>query len=113
MSEITKAQTLEEALHALNQVFIGRIPGTLASMESDWGKCKLRDEYHESWQSLHRHLHNLAGSSGSFGFPELGDRSRVLEHAMDALFDNGVVLSEPKMQEFHEFMVWVKAQFIQ
>jgi HPt (histidine-containing phosphotransfer) domain-containing protein len=60
-------------------------------------------------------LHTIAGSAGSFGYAELGDRSRQLEHRISA----ALIATDPQQsstskqfhaefnEEIRQFMQWI------
>lgn len=47
-------------------------------------------------QRLHLLLHRLAGSAGSYGHVEIGDRARALEHAWRDWLESGQVGERPE-----------------
>jgi HPt (histidine-containing phosphotransfer) domain-containing protein len=116
-NEDQKAKDLANAIQALGVTFIGRIPATLSSMQDELDAIEKNEQDRASWQTLHRHLHSLAGSAGTFGHHELGDRARELEHRIHAMLNSGEVLSDPVRSTFihdqHAFIKWVAEQFVQ
>jgi len=116
-----KAHELAKAIHALGVVFIGRLPATLSGMQHELDAIEKESQKntpdHTSWKNLHRHLHSLAGSAGTFGHHELGDRARELEHRIHDMLDNGGISSDPVrstfIQDQHAFIQWADEQFVQ
>ena len=110
---------IKEALHALSVVFVGRIPGYLASMQKEITNIESDSDNLEPWTSLHMLLHTIAGSAGSFGYTELGVRSREIEHRISAAIkstDPQHCWSNPNFQtafidEMHPYMRWVSHHF--
>ena len=115
-SEQEKADELAAAIAALADIFVARIPAALDSMQEELDCLSQNAQNHASWKNLHRHLHNLAGSAGTFGHPELGDRARALEHRIDALLKTGDAAANPAssafMQDQRNFMLWIDAQYV-
>jgi len=114
--EDDKARELADAIRALGDVFVGRIPSTLSGMESELDAIIRNGNDAAAWKNLHRHLHTLAGSAGTFGHDELGDRARGLEHRINDLLKGESGASEPDRSEFmhdqRDFMVWVDTKFV-
>ena len=111
-----RAMELAEAIRALGDVFIGKIPTTLSNMEGELDAIIHNSNDHDAWKNLHRHLHSLAGSAGTFGHDELGDRARHLEHRINDMLKTDTVSEEPQKSEFmHDqrvFMVWVDMEYL-
>ena len=65
-------------LEKLKVVYLSQLPEKLNSIETDWNQlCS-------SWQAeiavvLHRNVHSLIGTAGTFGFGELSRTARELE----------------------------------
>ncbi len=72
-------QTLQDKLAALEALFEAKIPGKMNELSLTWNQYLSEKNSTEHMMVLHRHLHTLAGSAGSFGFIELGKRARALE----------------------------------
>jgi HPt (histidine-containing phosphotransfer) domain-containing protein len=112
-----KSRELAKAIQALGVTFIARIPTTLSGMQDELNAIEKNAPDHTAWKTLHRHLHSLAGSAGTFGHHELGDRARELEHRIhDMLSTDGVsseLVRSTFIQDQHAFIKWVNAQFVQ
>lgn len=77
MSE--RDQELNDALQALAQVYIAKLPSKLTEIEVASQRFQNDPSDRENFILLHRLLHTMAGSAGTFGFPEMGDQARDLE----------------------------------
>jgi len=114
--DIKKSADLKDAIAALADIFIGRIPTTLSTMESELDAIIHNSKDHNAWKNLHRQLHTLAGTAGTFGHEELGDRARELEDRINTMLKTDTVSDEPLKSEFmHDqriFMVWVDSEFV-
>jgi len=114
--DLKKSNDLKDAIAALADVFIGRIPTTLSTMESELDAIIHNSKDHHAWKNLHRQLHTLAGTAGTFGHDELGDRARELEDRINTMLKTDTVSDEPLKSEFmHDqrvFMVWVGSEFV-
>lgn len=89
---------LNQALAALEAVFLARLPEKLAEIAA--ANRILRDHSADqaNHQRLHRCLHNLAGSAGTFGFHEVGSQARALEQRLKALVHGEVWTSDQFVQ---------------
>lgn len=72
-------QELNDALQALAQVYIAKLPSKLAEIETAKLRFQTDPSDRENFILLHRLLHTMAGSAGTFGFPEMGEVARALE----------------------------------
>ena len=115
-AEQDQAQELADAIRALGEVFVGRLPSTLTNMENELDAIIRNSNDQVAWKNLHRHLHSLAGSAGTFGHDELGDRARGLEHRINDMLKTDSLAVDPTRADFlqdqRDFMVWVDAQFV-
>ena len=55
------------------------LPGRIAEVEEAWARFNADPTAVDQLTHLERLAHNLAGSSGTFGFPELGAAASALE----------------------------------
>ncbi|WP_395007432.1 diguanylate cyclase [Undibacterium sp.] len=72
-------QELNDALKALTQVYAAKLPAKLEEIAAATRQFKSDLTDRENYILLHRLLHTMAGSAGTFGFPEMGESARVLE----------------------------------
>ncbi|MBC3880717.1 diguanylate cyclase [Undibacterium sp. LX40W] len=92
-------EELEAAIRALGQVFISKLPGKLAEIE-DAKDAFLRDPNNKEHEALlHRLLHTMAGSAGTFGFPDMGTKARALESQLKS-YMQGEAWDSSQIQEF-------------
>ena len=75
---------LNEALRALEGVFLAKLPDKLGEITTANQRLKDDPTDRENLTTLHRALHNLAGSAGTFGFHEIGTHARSLEQRIKA-----------------------------
>jgi len=78
----TQELTLEEKLKALRDTYGAQLPSKLAEVTEFWAHlCE------QSWdwtitENLHRSVHTLAGSAPTFGFTDVGQNARKVEHVL-------------------------------
>ncbi|MDO3384719.1 diguanylate cyclase [Gilvimarinus sp. SDUM040013] len=87
MSRDSKKSVLEK-LAKLRAEYGAHLPVELAKIAGDASKLSEIDDA-KLLQELHRRLHKLAGSAGSFGFPNLSQRARELELAIQEWLNVG------------------------
>ncbi|MFC0351549.1 diguanylate cyclase [Undibacterium danionis] len=75
----TKDEDLNEAIRALGQLFLAKLPAKFLEIETAIQRFQSTPEDRENFSLLHRSLHTMAGSAGTFGFPEMGEQARILE----------------------------------
>jgi diguanylate cyclase (GGDEF)-like protein len=73
-----KKTDFEARLEELRAAYASQLPAKLEAIEAHW------QSLHSSWELetaklLHRLVHSLAGSGGSFGFQQLGGQAREIE----------------------------------
>ncbi|HTD04195.1 response regulator, partial [Undibacterium sp.] len=82
-----KSDSLQEKLRALEAVFLAKLPSRLQEMEDALGLFLQQPENKEHLALLHRLLHTMAGSAGTFGFPVVGTRAREFEGRLKPLIN--------------------------
>ena len=66
-------------LKALQTGFGLKLPGRLVAIDAALQDCRDQPQQQEHLETLHRLLHTLAGSAGTFGYDALGVRAREFE----------------------------------
>lgn len=121
MNAEEKAQELADAIHAVGELFISKIPETVKAMEDEL-KLIVQDMQNlVPWKSLDRQLHSLAGSAGMFGYPEFGDRARALEIRIKSLLKSEFSSDADSIDAFvqntfirdqQEFIAWIRENVV-
>lgn len=75
----------QERFAQLRHAYLARLPALLAEIEALAGRAPAP----EALDGLYRHLHKLAGSGGTYGFPELSERASALEARVRAWIEGG------------------------
>jgi chemotaxis protein histidine kinase CheA len=68
-------------LRAFNALFLQRLPARVQELEATLELCLAQPSERTYWINLHRQLHTFAGSSGTFGFADMGQAARRMERA--------------------------------
>ncbi len=74
-------------LQALSDKFALGVPALMSAIEQSLGACRAEGLGAVQLTALHRALHAVAGSAGTFGFGALGQECRRLEQLLRALMD--------------------------
>ena len=72
-------------LNAMQDKFKAGLPARLAEIQQAWEQVQSIADGGESLGVLHRMVHTLTGSSGTFGYPQLSRDSRALEILLKGL----------------------------
>jgi HPt (histidine-containing phosphotransfer) domain-containing protein len=102
-------QNLQEKLRAIEELFTERLPERLRELDAALSRCLNEPRQKEHCVTLHRVLHTLAGSAGTFGFVELGLRARKLEEAVNQLIRDGTAVDHGLAEigdELTDFLRW-------
>ncbi|AZP13670.1 MULTISPECIES: diguanylate cyclase [Undibacterium] len=93
-----KEDSLQDALAALNLLFAEKLPSKLAEIEAALAQFMEHPQDVDALTLLHRLLHTMSGSAGTFGFDDLGRRSRQLEVRIKALLTGAVWIDLERAQ---------------
>lgn len=73
---------IEEQLRRLRENYVAQLPAKLGVMEDLWRELNENHWPAEALELLHRKIHGIAGSGGSFGLMELSQSARLLEQVL-------------------------------
>ena len=91
-------QQFADTFRELTVSFQTSLPGRLVEIEATWDLTKLAGASQESIRKLHRLLHSLVGTSGTFGFKQLSEKARSIEYTVEALMATDVFSDEDLKQ---------------
>lgn len=77
-------ERLLDSVKKMQEKFKGNLVERAEDVLQHWQAARELPEDEARQKDLYRHVHSLAGSSGTFGFPEVGDAAR---HALNAIKD--------------------------
>lgn len=83
-----KEEFLAAKLRELSESFAKTIPAKLAEMTQALQDCQLDPSERNKGKRLHRLLHTMAGSAGTFGFITLGRSAALIENHLLNLLDS-------------------------
>jgi chemotaxis protein histidine kinase CheA len=79
------AGDLQQALQAFRAEFAQQVPARVADARERLQACRGAPASEALLRELHRSLHKLAGSAGTFGMTRLGDDARAIELQVETL----------------------------
>jgi HPt (histidine-containing phosphotransfer) domain-containing protein len=89
----------------LKRYFAGRLPVRLTEIEDSYHAARDAGWTGEPLRTFHRLVHSLAGAGATFGFPEVGNFARRLEHRLAALLRNGgAPPNDPEIREIENLL---------
>ena len=91
-------QQFADTFRELTVLFQTSLPERLVEIEATWDQAKLAGASQESIRKLHRLLHSLVGTSGTFGFQQLSEKARSIEYTVEALMATDVFSNEDLKQ---------------
>lgn len=75
----------QEKFRALQQGWQALLPARLQEAGERLQACRERPDDTQAVADLHRLLHTLAGSAGTFGFAAIGERAKAAENELEPL----------------------------
>jgi HPt (histidine-containing phosphotransfer) domain-containing protein len=75
--------SFQERFAALEREWKQQLPAKLHDAQRRLQACRADPADSLELEELHRLLHTLAGSAGTFGLRELGSAARAIEHELD------------------------------
>ena len=99
----------EEELQALKDSYADQVPRKLAEIDSLWGSLVENGWDEETFKTLHRMVHSMAGSAQVFGFTAMGNSARELEVLLKAVSNSGEPLSAAHYAELPVLVEAVRA----
>ncbi len=87
--QASSAQATEDDLQALYGAYAADLPAIIKGIEALWARLVSTGDP-EALKSVHRALHSLAGSAGTFGYAQLGKDAKALELALAPYLNDAV-----------------------
>jgi diguanylate cyclase (GGDEF)-like protein len=82
-------ENIQERLNALRVTFAAGVSGRLDEMDALWKALRSEDPPASGLETLHRMVHSLAGTAGTFGFTSLSVVARSVEHLLAEAAESG------------------------
>jgi chemotaxis protein histidine kinase CheA len=79
------AGDLQEAMKRFRDEFAAQLPQRLQEARELLAACRAAPGDDERLRALHRSVHKLAGSAGTFGMREVSMQARAIEDQLDVL----------------------------
>lgn len=100
---------LAEALRQLRLEYLAESGQKVAQLWAIFGRLEAGE--HGALSELRQALHKLAGSGGSYGFPEVSSRSREGEVTAERLTASAEMLGPPQLDELRALVRSVSDAF--
>lgn len=102
-----KKSSLEEKLALLQKTYYEKLPGRIDEIESLWVEMKKNWETGPA-ESMHRLIHSIAGSGGTFGSIEITTTARKLETIFKTILNENRTPSAEEIPVSDELFVQLK-----
>ena len=76
---------LQQAMDLFRAQFAEQLPARLSELRERLAAWQAEPANDDRLRDVHRVLHRLAGSAGTFGMPDFGDACRAIEQRLDDL----------------------------
>lgn len=86
--ERSPADRLEEGVARLRRTFADRLPERVRELASQWKDLNQVEWSPDALRGLHRSIHGLTGTAGSFGFAAIAEVSHRIERQLVNLFES-------------------------
>lgn len=73
----------------LQEAYLAKLPGQFDQMSLQWRLSKKDKDDGRAFSELQKVVHNLAGSAGTFGYPAVSDKARILEVLVSSFVNLG------------------------
>ncbi len=83
-----------DKLKALRMSYHDNLPRRMMEIESSWLSLLAGNVSSDVRHVFHRLVHSLAGSAGTFGYDEISQKARQLEHVIQRMIENNLSLSD-------------------
>lgn len=80
-----QAGDFQEAMRRFQQEFASQLPARLLEARQLLAACRQAPADDDRLRELHRSVHKLAGTAGTFGMPEVSRDARAIEDDLDQL----------------------------
>lgn len=84
-------------------LYVQHLPNKIKEIEMVWEDLISREDS-AKLKDLHRLIHSLCGSSGTYGYQALSHIARELESFLKAMIDRSMVLTEEKQQQITQLL---------
>ncbi|HET7401341.1 MAG TPA: Hpt domain-containing protein [Usitatibacter sp.] len=95
---MSSAGDFEEFLARQREDYGRALPARVAGLREAWERASA-SRSDDDYATLQRAAHSIAGSGGTFGFPEAGTAARELETAVEARDDSAIGAALARLEE--------------
>lgn len=99
--------TLQASMDALRRSFAGQLPARADTITQSWQAIRAGSGSMDIPRELLRLVHSLAGTSRTYGFPELGQAAKDIELKLQTTYDQGRLPGPDALPDLDEpFQAW-------
>jgi HPt (histidine-containing phosphotransfer) domain-containing protein len=91
-------------IEAMSAAYRASLPATLAALAAGWRSLETGAPGAPTASELRLSAHSIAGSAGSFGLPEVGERARELEWFIKELQTRGGLVQPEDGERFRALL---------
>lgn len=95
-------EELERQLETLRMNYIARLPGKLKQIRTVSRTLQNSENFTDALHLLHRYMHNLAGSAGTYDCPDVSGAARRCELVVDSYMDASRPLDRSQIARLDE-----------
>ena len=110
---MANVSALQEQLDLLRASYAARLGDRLSHIEGIWADLLQNAWNADAFKELHRAIHSLAGSGGTFGFPSLGDAARTVEVFIKSILQDARIPSAPQRAQITLLLAELKRAAVQ
>ncbi|MEA3406018.1 MAG: diguanylate cyclase [Pseudomonadota bacterium] len=107
--EQNQQQAFQEKLRQMQASFIEGLPQRLSDIKDAWQQVEVGDDQ-ESLQLLHRLVHTITGSAGTFSLLSLSIQARSLEVVIKSLLDASQAINEEEKSQIRCMLQTIESE---
>lgn len=96
-------------LKMLQESYGRELPQRMEALQTVFQQVRDHPEQRRVIQELHRLIHNLAGSAGTFGYAQLSEQARLLEHQLITWLQSSIALTD----QFYDSLLIQMTELVQ
>lgn len=102
------SEKLKLQFSALTEEYVKQLPRRLVEIDEIYQKLNESTDEVELYEKLRLQAHKLAGSGATFGFEDITESARTLEHHLNDLVESGLLETDPDEQHIGIYLSQLK-----
>lgn len=107
--DLAATEDMQNKLQVARLNFANGLQKKWQEIEANWQSLAQAGWEASTFETLHRQVHTLAGSSGTFGFSEVGEIARETETVLESLQTNRQRPNSQQEKEIQQDLVRLRA----